>query len=115
VKSTDFTALVLLMTSIGQSQTLTTSQARSHDGDKATVCGIVGNEYSATNSQGKPTFIDLDSAFPNQVFAILVWEEDRQKVGPLPRTGEHVCATGTINYYHGVPQIVVRSSAQFSR
>ena len=115
MKSTDFTALVLLMTSIGQSQTLTTSQARSHDGDKATVCGIVGNEYSATNSQGKPTFIDLDSAFPEQRFALLVWDEDRQNVGALPRTGASICATGVINYYHGVPQIVIKSSSQLSR
>jgi hypothetical protein len=115
VKSTGFAAGLLLMTSIGQSQTLTTSQARSHDGDKATVCGIVGNEHVAMGSRGKPTFIDLDSAFPNQVFAILVWEEDRQKVGALPRTGEHVCATGSINYYHGVPRIIVRNSTQFNR
>jgi hypothetical protein len=115
VKSTGFAAVLLVMTSIGQSQTLTTSQARSHDGDKATVCGIVGNEHVAMGSRGKPTFIDLDSAFPNQVFAILVWEEDRQKVGALPRTGEHVCATGSINYYHGVPRIIVRNSTQFNR
>lgn len=115
MKSTDSAAVLLLMTSICQSQTLTTSQARSYDGDKATVCGIVRNEYAAVGSRGKPTFIDLDSAFPNQVFALLVWDEDRQKVGALPRTGDHVCATGSINYYHGVPQMVVRSSAQFSR
>jgi hypothetical protein len=115
MKSTDFAAVLLLMTSIGQSQTLTTSQARSHDGDQATVCGIVGNEHVALGSRGKPTFIDLDSSFPDQVFAILVWEEDLQKVGALPRRGEHVCATGSINYYHGVPQIVVRSRTQFNR
>ncbi len=99
----------------GRCQTLTTSQARAHDGDSAKVCGVVGNEHTAVGSQGKPTFLDLDSAFPEQVFALVVWDEDREKVGPLPHAGAHVCATGVINYYHGVPQIVVRSSSQFSR
>ena len=67
------------------------------------------------NSRGKPTFINLDSAYPDQLFTILVWEEDRLKVGALPRSGAHLCATGLIDYYHGVPQIVVRSSGQISR
>ena len=115
MKPAEVAATLLLTICIGHSQTITTAQARAHDGDKATVCGIVGNEHSATTSRGKPTFIDLDSAFPDQVFAIVVWDEDRQKVGILPRKGEHVCATGSINYYHGVPQIVVRTSAQLSR
>jgi hypothetical protein len=75
----------------------------------------VANEHIATSSRGKPTFIDLDAAFPDQTFAILVWDEDRQNVGALPRTGTHVCATGLISYYHGVPQIIVRSSEQLSR
>ncbi len=75
----------------------------------------MGNEHTAMSSQGKPTFIDLDSAFPEQKFALLVWDEDRQNVGEPPRKGAHVCATGVINYYHGVPQITVRSSSQLSR
>jgi hypothetical protein len=76
---------------------------------------MVANEHVAMTSRGKATFNDLDSAFPNQAFTVLVWEEDRQNVGTLPRKGEHVCATGLISYYHGVPQIVVRKSEQFSK
>jgi hypothetical protein len=53
--------------------------------------------------------------FPNQVFTILVWGDDRQNVGQLPRIGSHICATGLIKDYRGVPEIVVRSSGQFSR
>jgi hypothetical protein len=98
----------------GECQTLSTSQARAHDGDSAKVCGVVGNEHTAQGSQGKPTFLDLDSAYPEQVFALVVWDQDREKVGPLPHPGAHICATGVINYYHGVPQIVVRSGSQFS-
>jgi hypothetical protein len=115
VKSIDFAAALLLVPSIGFAGTITAAQAREHDGETATVCGTVTNEHVAQGSRGKPTFMDLDSKFPDQVFAILVWDDDRTNVGPLPVTGIHVCATGLIQYYHGVPQMVVRSSKQLSR
>jgi hypothetical protein len=114
IRSTGFVTTLLLMTAIGQTQTLTSAQARAHDGETATVCGIIATEHVAARSRGKPTFIDLDAPFPNQEFTILVWEEDRQNTGALPRSG-HLCATGLMNYYQGVPEIVVRSSKQLSR
>jgi hypothetical protein len=92
----------------------TTAQAWAHDGETATVCGIIASEHLAATSRSKPTFIDLVASFPNPAFTILVWEEDRQNVGVLPRSG-HLCATGLVSYYHGVPEIVVRSSKQLSR
>jgi hypothetical protein len=113
VRSTPFAAALLLFASIGQSQTITAAQAREHDGETATVCGIAQNEHTASTTRGKPTFIDLDSSFPYQIFSILVWDDDRPSVGELPRTGSRVCVTGLINYYHGVPRIVVKSSGQF--
>ncbi len=115
MRSIALSVLLMIGPCVGNSQTLTTGQARAHDGESAKVCGTVGNEHTATGSQGKPTFIDLDSAFPEQKFALLVWDQDREKVGELPRTGARVCATGVINYYHGVPQIIIRSSSQLSR
>jgi hypothetical protein len=72
MRLTRFTATMLLMTAIGQAQTLTTAQARAHDGDNATVCGVIASEHVAAGSRGKPTFIDLDTPFPNPAFTILV-------------------------------------------
>jgi hypothetical protein len=114
MRSTGVTATLLLMTAIGLCQTLTTAQARAHDGDTATVCGSLASEHVAASSRGKPTFIDLEAPFPSQAFTIQVWEEDRQNVGALPRSG-HLCATGLISYYHGVPEIIVRNNKQLSR
>ena len=105
-------AAILLWVSIAQAQTLTAAQAKAHEGEKATVCGKVASERTASSSRGEPTFINLDSAYPGQVFTILVWGDDRKNVGELPREGGHVCATGTIQDYRGVPEIVVRSSSQ---
>jgi hypothetical protein len=107
--------LFLLLASIGQAQTLTTVQAKSHEGENGTVCGKVAGERTATSSKGGPTFINLDAVYPNQVFTILVWGDDRKNIGELPRVGAKVCATGTIQDYKGVPEIVVRSKVQLSQ
>jgi hypothetical protein len=104
-----------LSASLAQAQSLTASQAKAHEGETATVCGKVAGERTATGSRGEPTFINLDAAYPNQVFTILVWGDDRKNVGELPHVGSHVCAKGQITDYHGVPEIVVKSSGQLSQ
>jgi len=110
------TAITLLLwASTGQAQTLTAAQAKSHIGESATVCGKVAGGRTATSSRGEPTFINLDAAYPNQVFTILVWGDDRKNVGELPQVGGRVCATGAIQDYKGVPEIVVRSKGQLSQ
>ena len=95
-------------------QSISTTDARNHVGEMATVCGKIASERTATNSNGTPTFINLDATYPKQVFTIVIWEEDRQDIGPLPREGSHLCATGKIRVYRGVPEIVVRSCGQLS-
>jgi hypothetical protein len=89
--------------------------AKNHIGEQAKVCGKVASEKTATSNRGEPTFINLDSAYPNQVFTILIWGDDRKNIGDLPREGEHVCATGMIQDYKGVPEIVVKSGGQLGR
>jgi len=95
--------------------TLSAADAKNHIGEQATVCGQVASERTATGSRGEPTFINLDAAYPNQIFTILVWGENRESVGPLPSDGERVCATGRIQEYRGVPEIVVKSKAQLGK
>jgi hypothetical protein len=107
-------ALLLVCASIGHAQTLTATQAKAHVGESATVCGKVAGEKTATSSRGEPTFINLDAAYPNQVFTILVWRDDRRNVGELPHVGSRICATGMIEDYHGIPEIVVRKNGQLT-
>ena len=115
MKTISVVVALLLMGSVGQAQSLTTSQAKAHEGETATVCGAVTSERTATSSRGEPTFINLDSAYPNQVFTVLIWGDDRKNVRELPHVGSHVCAKGLIADYHGVPEIVVRSIGQLSK
>ncbi len=112
-----FKAFVFLLTVAvlpAVAATITAADAKNHIGEQATVCGSVANEKTATSSRGEPTFINLDATYPNQVFTILVWGDDRKNVGELPRVGSRVCASGVIKDYRGVPEIVVRSSGQLS-
>jgi hypothetical protein len=103
------TALVPLF-----AQTITAAGAKNHVGEKTTVCGKVASERTVSSSRGEPTFINLDAAYPNQVFTILVWGDDRKNVGELPPEGSQVCATGLVQDYHGVPEIVVKSNSQLT-
>ena len=96
-------------------QTISAADAKNHIGEKATVCGSVASERTATSSRGEPTFVNLDAPYPNQVFTILVWGADRAQVGPLPREGAHVCATGVVQDYRGIPEIVVRRGEQLGK
>jgi DNA/RNA endonuclease YhcR with UshA esterase domain len=96
-------------------QTITAADAKNHIGEKATVCGKVASERTASSSKAGPTFINLDAPYPNQVFTILIWGEDRQKIRALPSEGARVCATGAIQEYRGVPEIVVRNGSQLGR
>jgi hypothetical protein len=96
-------------------QTLSASAAKNHIGETTTVCGNVASERTSTGTRGEPTFINLDAAYPNQVFTILIWSQDRSNVGVLPRIGARACVLGTIQSYRGVPEIVVKSSGQFKK
>ena len=98
-----------------RAQSISAGDAKAHIGENATVCGKVTGERTATSSRGKPTFINLDAAYPNQVFTILIWGDNRAQIGELPRVDSRVCATGIIQDYRGVPEIVVRSAEQLSK
>ena len=89
--------------------TIPASEASKHLGEQVTVCGQVVSKHTADNANGEPTFVDLDHAFPNQTFTVLIWDRDRSKVGDLPSSG-NVCVTGTITQYKGVSEIVLHDA-----
>ena len=89
--------------------TISATEASEHVGEHVTVCGRVAARYTATTSPGTPTFVSLDRSGREAVFTILIWRDDRSRVGHVPESGK-VCATGTITAYRGTPEIVVRDS-----
>lgn len=89
-------------------------QARDHVAEKTTVCGEVVSTHYAASSRGSPTFLNLDEPYPNQIFTVVIWGSDRRKFGNPESTykNTHMCASGVIDSYRGVPQIVARDPGQ---
>ena len=101
-------ALVLASFAL-MAQTITTSDAAKHIGERETVCGTIAGKHTAASSRGTPTFVNLDRPYPNQVFTLLIWGDDRGRVGAVPESGR-ICATGVITEYRGSPEIVLREA-----
>ena len=93
---------------------LTAVEARDHVGETATVCGAVASAHYAARTRGTPTFLNLDKPYPNQMFTVLIWGTDRPKFGaPEERYGNKaICASGKIEIYRGVPEIIARDPEQ---
>ena len=93
---------------------ISTSEAKDHVGEVATVCGEVASTHYAPSTKGQPTFLNLDKPYPNPVFTILIWGSDRSKFG-VPENeykGKRVCVTGKIAAYRGAPEIVANDPGQ---
>jgi len=58
-----------------------TSEAKEHFGETATVCGEVVSARYADSTKGQPTFLNLDKPYPNQVFTVVIWGNNRSKFG----------------------------------
>jgi len=93
---------------------LTADQAKDHIGEVATVCGVVVSPKYAISSHRSPTFLNIDRPYPQQIFTILIWGEDRPKFGTPEVTyaGKRVCATGEILEYRGKAEIIATEPSQ---
>lgn len=90
--------------------TYNTVMARYQVGNKITVCGtVVSTKFSEKSGA---TFINLDRKFPNQIFTINIWKDDRKNFSYLPEVllnNQSVCVTGKISLYQDVPAMTVTS------
>jgi DNA/RNA endonuclease YhcR with UshA esterase domain len=92
----------------------TAQMAQNHIGEKATVCGEVASTYYASSSNGEPTFLNLDKAYPDHVFTAVIWGENRDNFDEpeVKYRGKSVCVTGKIKSYRGLAQIILYSEKQ---
>jgi hypothetical protein len=107
----------LLLVGLGLAQsTISAEEAKSHVGEKTSVCGLAVGARYASGSRGNPTFINLDKAYPNQIFTVVIWGSDRQKFGNPENiySNKRICVTGKITDYKGVPEIVAYERSQIT-
>jgi hypothetical protein len=92
---------------------ITPAQAKDHVGKQASVCGVVASANFANRSRGRPTFLNLDKAYPDHIFTAVIWGDDRPKFGtPETLKGRRVCVSGLVESYQGKPQVVLRDASQ---
>jgi DNA/RNA endonuclease YhcR with UshA esterase domain len=111
-----FLLAVVLATPAAAQEKLTAAEAKDHIGETATVCGSVVSTRYAVSTKGQPTFLNLDKPYPNQVFTVLIWGENRGKFG-TPESGykgKRICVTGKITEYRGAAEIVADDPGQIS-
>ncbi len=76
----------------------TVYMAQNHIGEKATICGKVVSAHYANSSNGKPTFLNIDEAYPKHIFTAVIWGEDREQFGEpeVQYYNKNICVTGKI-------------------
>jgi hypothetical protein len=106
--------LCITAATVGQAKKLTATEAKDHIGERAMVCGKVVSSRYASSTRGAPTFLDLDKPYPNSLFTIVIWGENRAKFGAPEETyrDKSVCVTGNITLYRGSPEIVASDPSQ---
>lgn len=83
-------------------------------GENATVCEKVVDSHYPSRSRGEPTFLSLDKRYPNQIFTIVIWGNDRAKFGDpeAKYMDKDVCVTGKITSCRGVPEATAHDPSQ---
>lgn len=101
-------SLIAIVSTFAQTKKIAAAEAENHIGEKATVCGKVVSSRYADRSKSQPTFLNLDEAFPKQIFTIVIWGDDRPKFAEPENkySDKHICVTGKITSYRGSPEIV---------
>lgn len=92
------------------------NEAKSHIGERCTVCGPVVDATWASSSNGKPTFLNLGRPYPDAGrFTVVIWIQYRNNFPREPEKhylGKTICVTGLITEYKGIPEIEARLSSE---
>jgi micrococcal nuclease len=101
--------------SFSQDTFIKPEEAISHIGENHTVCGVVASAKYADRTNRKPTFLNLNQPYPNQIFTAVIWGSDRHKFKTPPEMaykGKRICVTGLIVTYKEIPEIIVEEPSQ---
>lgn len=91
---------------------ITPEQAKDHVGEKLTVCGKVMLAVHVQDQPRQPTYLNFGRPYPDQVFSVIIRNEDRDNFPSPPETlfaDQDVCATGMIAESEAGPQMRVES------
>lgn len=87
---------------------VTAEEAKDHVGEKVVVCGKVALAIYVQDQPRMPTYLNFGRPYPDQVFSVVIRNEDRGNFPQAPETlysGKDVCVTGTIMESETGPQM----------
>ncbi len=94
---------------------INTTQVKEYIDKQACVCGkVVSTKYNE-NGKTNPTYINLDKKYPEHVFTIMIFGQDRSHFSYVPEVylqGKEICVKGKISEYKGSPQIIANKENQ---
>ena len=108
--------LLVAISFLLQAPTITPAGAKDAIGKQATVCGTVKSTRYASGSNRKPTFLNLDKAFPDPIFTVVIFGEDRDKFDRPEEKyrDKNICVTGKVLDYRGTPEIIASEPSQIT-
>jgi hypothetical protein len=110
------TAFFIIAAFVTNSQTtIKLEDVSKHIDDSVTVCGKVASGRYMDQSNRKLTLLNVGTAFPNQVFTIVIDSNLRTQFESAPETlflDKHVCVIGKVSQYRDTPQIVIYRKEQ---
>lgn len=95
----------------GDLPTVAAAEAGDRIGETVRVCGRVAGAAWARGVDGRPTFLNLGSAYPNPDFTAVIWGEYRGRFEAPPEDlydGRRICVRGRVERHEGTPQVEVR-------
>lgn len=87
---------------------ITAEEAKEHVGEKVMVCGKVALAIYVQDQPRMPTYLNFGRPYPDQVFSVVIRNEDRGNFPQAPETmyaDKDVCVTGTIMESETGPQM----------
>ncbi len=92
------------------SQTIPAGEVKNNAGKIVTVSGKVVDAAYLHSAYNQPTLLNIDKAFPNEIFTVVISGENRKAFGYKPEEvllGKDISVTGKVILYYGKPQIEV--------
>ena len=111
--------LIVLSTIIlgADNNVISPNQAIDYIGEYKTVKGLVASAKYLSRVKGRPTFLNLDKAYPNQVFTVVIWWDTRDQFEEDPEyfyRGKNITVSGIIIEYKGIAEIIVSDPDQIN-
>jgi len=77
------------------------NEAIHYVGELATVCGTIVDTRYSVKSRGRPTYLNFEQPYPDNLFTAVVWGEHRKNFDYPPEKlkGKQVCVYGMVSLH----------------